>query len=555
MPELQTIADTAQVARLQSRLNELEMERDDLEAMLETTTEHATVMENELFEKNEALSESLRALQETQVKLVESEKRAQEATQAKSAFLANMSHELRTPMNAILLYSEILQDDASDMGLDDFVTDLKKIQGAGKHLLALINGILDLSKIEAGRMELYLEAFPVKNLVQDVVTTVKPLVAKNSNRLEVAIEPDVSQMRADVTKLRQTLINLLSNACKFTENGSIRLRVARQTGPGPGADFYTFSVQDSGIGMTPAQMGKLFEDFSQADSSTTRKYGGTGLGLAISRRFCQMMGGDITVSSQPGAGSCFTVTLPVQVVDPKQAAPDDSDGLAAGRPAVFTSTPTVLVIDEDPEIVALLEGILADRNNTLPVATAPGLEEGLALARQAAPAYIALNLAEEAPTGWATLARLKSDPALSAIPVLALTVSAPPAAEAALSEAEALLSRPAESSRLLAVIHRYAPNLADAPVLVVEDDEALREGLVRLLDKEGFEVAEAANGSEALESLASEVPGLILLDLLMPVMNGFELMVELHKNARWRKIPVIVMTSQSLTPRQTRPAL
>jgi CheY-like chemotaxis protein len=402
-------------------------------------------------------------------------------------------------------------------------------------------------------MELYLEAFPVKNLVQDVVTTVKPLVDKNANRLEVAIEPGVDQMRADVTKLRQTLLNLLSNASKFTENGTIRLRVARQTGPD--ADICTFSVQDSGIGMTPEQMGKLFQDFSQADSSTTRKYGGTGLGLAISRRFCQMMGGDITVTSQPGAGSCFTVSLPVQVVDPKQAAPDDdSVALTAGRPAVFTSAPSVLVIDENPEIVALLEGILADRNNTLPVTTTSGLEEGLAQARQAKPAYIALNLAEGTPAGWAILSRLKSDPELSAIPVLALTVT-PPTAESALTEADALVSKPVESSRLLAVINRYTPNLADAPVLVVEDDEDLRDGIVRLLDKEGFEVSEAANGSEALESLASEIPGLILLDLLMPVMNGFELMVELHKNVRWRKIPVIVMTSQSLSPRQTRQAL
>lgn len=542
MPSLQTEALAGELNRLQQRLKALESEKADLEALLETTTEHAAVMENELFEKNEEVTNSLRALQETQLKLIESEKRAQEATQAKSAFLANMSHELRTPMNAILLYSEILQDDAADLGMDDFVTDLKKIQGAGKHLLALINGILDLSKIEAGRMDLYLESFSVQNLVQDVITTVKPLVEKNSNRLELEYGSNVANMRADITKLRQTLFNLLSNASKFTENGSIRLRVERQ-GNGEG-DWYTFSVRDSGIGMTAEQMGKLFQDFSQADASTTRKYGGTGLGLAISRRFCQMMGGDITVTSEIGVGSCFIISLPAQVTNSKIATTGQGQPLANST-EVFT--PSVLIIDEQAETLALIQNILVTENSTLEIVTALGLEAGLSQARELRPAFIALNLVASEPRGWEILNHLKSEPDLASIPVLVLTIQ-PEAVPLEIPDAAEYMTKPVERSHLLAVIKEYLPGLKDAPVLVVEDDENLRSGIARLLDKEGLEVNEAANGSEALDSLFTEVPGLILLDLLMPVMDGFEFIIELHKNAAWRSIPVIIMTSRNIGP-------
>jgi signal transduction histidine kinase len=236
---------------------------------------------------------------------------ALEASRTKSAFLANMSHELRTPLNAIIGYSEMLEEEAQDAGYDDFVCDLKKIRNAGTHLLSLINDILDLSKIEAGRVEIYLENFTVKDVLQDVVTTIQPLVTKNHNTLKVNVSDSVGSIRADLTKVRQSLFNLLSNACKFTENGTIRLCVAIDNVHG--MDWIYFNVQDSGIGMSARQIDKLFVEFSQADSSTTRKYGGTGLGLAISRRFCQMMGGDITVDSSPQVGSTFTMRLPVEV--------------------------------------------------------------------------------------------------------------------------------------------------------------------------------------------------------------------------------------------------
>ena len=233
-----------------------------------------------------------------------------EASQHKSQFLANMSHELRTPLNAIIGVSEMLREDAEALKQD--VEPLDRVLGAGRHLLALINDILDLSKIEAGRMELHLESFALAPLIEDVGKTIEPLAAKNENRVAVSCDVAIGSLHADQMRLRQALLNLMSNANKFTERGTLTVdaRQAQQNG----RDWVTIAVADTGIGMTPEQMGKLFQEFSQADASTTRKYGGTGLGLAISKRFCQMMGGDITVESEPGRGSTFTIRLP-RIVD------------------------------------------------------------------------------------------------------------------------------------------------------------------------------------------------------------------------------------------------
>jgi PAS domain S-box-containing protein len=238
---------------------------------------------------------------------------AEAANQAKSGFLANMSHELRTPLNAIIGYSEMLQEEATDAGYADCIPDLQKIHAAGQHLLALINDILDLSKIEAGKMDLYLETFDISTVLQEVVMTVKPLVEKNANTLEVRCAEPLGMMRADLTRVRQVLLNLLSNASKFTTQGTLTLEARRDTMAG--VAWLICRVTDTGIGMSPEQLGKLFQAFSQADASTTRQYGGTGLGLAISQRFCQMMGGVITVASVLGQGSSFTVRLPTEVAD------------------------------------------------------------------------------------------------------------------------------------------------------------------------------------------------------------------------------------------------
>jgi signal transduction histidine kinase len=240
-----------------------------------------------------------------------------EASQHKSQFLANMSHELRTPLNAIIGVSEMLREDAEALKQDP--EPLDRVLGAGRHLLALINDILDLSKIEAGRMELQLEHFALTPLIDNVVKTIEPLAAKNENRVAVNCDGAIGTLHGDQMRLRQAMLNLMSNANKFTERGTITVN-ARQ-GKENGRDWVTIAVADTGIGMTPEQVGKLFQEFSQADASTTRKYGGTGLGLAISRRFCQMMGGDITVESEPGKGSTFTIRLPRIVEEAVAASP------------------------------------------------------------------------------------------------------------------------------------------------------------------------------------------------------------------------------------------
>ena len=233
------------------------------------------------------------------------------ASRHKSEFLANMSHELRTPLNAIIGYAELLQEECEDLGQQEFISDLGKIHSAGKHLLTLISGILDLSKVEAGRMTMFFEDFDVATLIRDADAIVRPLVEKNRNTFVIDCPSDVGMMHADLVKVRQVLFNLLSNSAKFTEGGTITLTVRKPVAEAT----VTFAIQDTGIGMTEAQLGRLFEAFSQASAETSRKYGGTGLGLALSREFCRMMGGDIAVTSETGAGSTFTVTLPVHCID------------------------------------------------------------------------------------------------------------------------------------------------------------------------------------------------------------------------------------------------
>ena len=277
-------------------------------AQLEMTVDQRTA---QLTAANKLLRIEIAERKRGEIALQEALHKAEAASRAKSTFLANMSHELRTPLNAIIGYSEMLEEEALESGLEDIIPDTQKIHNAGKHLLSLINDILDLSKIEAGRMELYLEEFDLGNLIEEVVATLHPLVEKNHNQLQVFCSPNLGVMYADLTKVRQILFNLLSNALKFTEGGTVLLGATRE--PAGGSDWVYLQVSDTGIGMSAEQQQGLFQPFMQGDASTTRKYGGTGLGLAISRLFCQMMGGDITLESQLGVGSTFTVQLKATV--------------------------------------------------------------------------------------------------------------------------------------------------------------------------------------------------------------------------------------------------
>lgn len=454
---------------------------------------------------------------------------AEAANQAKSAFLANMSHELRTPLNAIIGYSEMLGESAEDLGDPDFVDDLKKINGAGKHLLSLINDIMDISKIEAGKMDLFLETFQVRDLVQDVLNTIEPLMAKNENSFVLDAEDDLGFMHADLTKVRQTLFNLLSNAAKFTDHGTVWLRVFRDRSSTP--PTIKFQVQDSGIGLTEEQIGKLFNAFTQADASTTRKYGGTGLGLAISKRFCQMMGGDIDVTSVYGEGATFTVTLPGLVTDSTTAV------------TASTSQPPILVIDDDPVVRDVLQRMLSKEGYA--VSTAMTGADGLRLAEQIRPSAIVLDVLLPAMDGWTVLHQLKSSRELSSIPVVMISVT-PDARRGYALGASEVLTKPIDRERLLTALKKHRP-AGSRLVMVVEDDAATREILGAMLTQDGWEVLEANDGVEALERLKDTVPTVILSDLMMPRMDGFEFIDILSRNDAWRNIPVLVLTAKDMS--------
>jgi len=448
------------------------------------------------------------------------------ASEHKSAFLASMSHELRTPLNAIIGYSEMLYESAQDEGQDEFLPDLLKIRDAGRHLLGLINDILDLSKIEAGKMDLYLEEVDVASLVEEVRSIVEPLAATNANRLEIVCPAALGTLYTDRTKLKQSLLNLLSNAGKFTHEGRVKLEVR------PAVSEISFIVSDTGIGMTEEQQGRLFQAFSQADVSTTRQYGGTGLGLAITKHFCEMLGGRITVASAPGEGSTFTIILP----DRSRALP------AAAIPEGAEHAALVMIVDDDPNARDLLAATV--RREGYRVIEAIDGETALALAREWRPDAVTLDVLMPRIDGWAVLTAFKSDAELAEIPVIIVTVLEDRGIAVSLGAAE-FLTKPVDRARLAATLRQH---VYGSGIVLVVDDESESRGLARRhLDRLGWDVAEAADGAGALAWLSQNPrPAMILLDLVMPGMNGFAFLEEIARHAERRDIPIVILTAMPL---------
>ncbi|MEK7989440.1 MAG: response regulator [Thiotrichaceae bacterium] len=461
---------------------------------------------------------------------------AEDANKTKSQFLANMSHELRTPLNAILGYSEMLKEDAEDEGLDYFVDDLGKIHAAGNHLLSLINDVLDISKIEAGKMEIYNETFSIKQLIKDVVSTVQPLITKNNNTLELNCPENLGDMVADLTKLRQILFNLLSNASKFTHEGMVSINVSKQNSEGD--DWLHLEISDTGIGLTKDQKSKMFKAFSQADASTTRKYGGTGLGLVISKRFSEMMGGNISFESEHDKGTTFFVQMPINYDEKEKK-------LDIIQHDILKGANRVLVIDDDSSVREYLHYQLTQLGHQ--VVTAASGKQGLLLAQEYSPDVIILDVMMPEMDGWTVLSTLKEDDELSHIPVIMISMLEQQNVGFSLGAAEYLV-KPINSKHLKQLLGKYfVEHQEEYTILVIDDDKLVQTMLDNLIKKEGGSVLCANNGSEALDLLEQQVPDLILLDLLMPKMDGFEFLSRMRQNRVWHEIPVIVLTAKDLT--------
>ena len=473
---------------------------------------------------------------------------ADEANEAKSQFLANMSHELRTPLNAVIGLTEMLKEDANDDGYDDYIEPLDRIHNASRHLLTLINDVLDLSKIEAGKIELYFETFLVTDIMRDILATSEPLAQKNNNELILENNLDFDPIYADQTRVRQIVLNLVSNACKFTENGQVTIALnSRQSEESQVLDI---AVSDTGIGMSEEQIGRLFQAFTQADSSTTRKYGGTGLGLIITKHLSRIMGGDVEVSSVEGEGTTFTASF---VINAKSAENTEVDTISQDSVRPIESDETklgslehsILIIDDDPTVRDLMKRQL--HRDGFGVLTAEDGTSGIKTAIETKPDAIVLDILMPGMDGWSVLRTLKANEETSSIPVIMASILDEKNRGFSLGAAD-YLSKPVERDRLVSSIEKLIGGGEGKTVLIIEDDDELRFVLKEALLKESYYVVEAENGRAALSELEDNEssPDLILLDLNMPVMNGFEFL-QTYRAKYSNEVPIVVVTGADLT--------
>ena len=529
--------DTPQlIARIQSYLRFIEQERlhqQELEGRVKERTA-------ELLEANQLLQQEIIKRQGIEEALHYAKEAAEAANLAKSQFLANMSHELRTPLNAIMGYSEMLQEDAEEMGQEHFATDSQQIYIAGKHLLELINSVLDLSKIDAGKMDLYVERVKLNDFINDIVNTVQPLMVNKNNTLKVDSLENLGEIWTDTTKLRQMLLNLLSNAIKFTEQGVILFQINRQSQAD--GEKLIFGVVDEGIGMTTEQRENLFQPFTQADSSTTRRYGGTGLGLTITKQFAEMMGGTIEVESEFGHGSTFILSLPTKVKTISTANSSEEE--------IFTSKNNgiILVIDDDALVRDNLKEDLGKLGYAVAVA-ADGIE-GIKLANKLRPNIILLDVQMPQMDGWRVFSMLKSDSLLADIVVIFIVMEEDKT-RGYVRDATDYIDKPIKREQLIDVLDKYRINDDSSDLVMIVDDEKMaRDSMEAIIEHQGWRVFKAENGQVAIEHLDDKKPSLILLDLSMPVMDGFEFISHLQDNEKWLSIPVVVLTALKLTPEE-----
>jgi len=462
---------------------------------------------------------------------------ARDASDQKTKFFANMSHELRTPLNAILGYGEMLYEDCEDLGYDDLLPDLKKITSSGTHLLSLINNILDLSKIEAGKMELFVTSFEIENMVQTIKDVSEPLAAKNDNGFVINLDGAMGSMSQDETKLRQCLTNFLSNGFKFTKNGTVTLDVkARMDGD---VEFIDFAVIDTGAGMSPEGVAKVFEEYTQAERSTSANYGGTGLGLPISKKFAEMMGGDVIVTSEEGVGSVFTMSVPRECPEYNE---DEVEGSVIN---LDDQDNLVVLVDDDVAMHDLIKRTISKLNLTLLGAT--NSEKGMELIREVKPKLILLDVLMPGRDGWSLLKECKTDKDLKDIPVIMISQLNQSNLASSLG-ANDYLTKPIDRTHFINTLKRIlGTDTQNQKVLVIDDDKDVRELLSRLLKDAGYRPIDARDGKEGLERTKDE-PALIILDLEMPRMDGFEFLDNYIKDVpEEKRAPVLVFSGKDLT--------